>query len=220
MREYTRHADRVGRLRLADMDELERYCYFVAGTVGKLLTGLFEQEVPGLSKHTLTALRGRAISFGLALQMVNIVKDVATDIHRGDCFLPEQLARDNGVRLDDILEPQNREAGLAIISAVCARARQHLRRAEQYTLLWPADEGREIRMFCTVPLTLALATLHEVERGPDTLLDGHKPKITRKTVMQIFEDSHYAVRADNTLRWMMGYYAGGAYLEADAPTAP
>jgi farnesyl-diphosphate farnesyltransferase len=219
MREYTRHADRVGRLRLRDMDELERYCYFVAGTVGKLLTALFEDHVPGLSKQELTAIRARAISFGLALQMVNIVKDVAADHQRGDCFLPEEIALCAGVQLDRILEPECRSGGLEVVQAVCRRAREHLRRAEEYTLLWPIEQGRDVRLFCTVPLTLALATLHEVERGADTLVPGRTPKISRQAVMQIFSDADFAIRRNDTLRWMLAYYASGAYLNTP-PSQP
>lgn len=220
MREFTRRADRMGRLRLTDLDELERYCYFVAGTVGKLLTALFEHHVGDLPQHLLTPIRARSVSFGLALQLVNIVKDVAEDLPRGDCFLPEELATGEGVRLDDILEPQNRDAGLAIIRRVCERARDHLKRAEQYTLLWPAEQGADVRMFCTVPLVLALATLREVEHGGDTLVAGKTPKISRQAVGEIFADARVAVQRNDTLRWMIGYYAGGAYLGAESMPAP
>lgn len=220
MREFTRRADRQGRLRLENLDELERYCYFVAGTVGKLLTALFEDHVGPLPQHLLTPIRARSVSFGLALQLVNIVKDVAEDLPRGDCFLPEDIARGEGVALDAILEPENRSAGMAIIARVCDRARDHLKRAEQYTLLWPTETASDVRMFCTVPLVLALATLHEVEDGGDTLVPGKTPKITRKAVGDIFADARIAIQRNDTLRWMIGYYASGAYLDADALPAP
>mgnify|MGYP006174187183 CR=1 FL=1 len=94
------------------LDDLERYCYFVAGTVGKLLTSLFELEVPGLPAHLLTPIRARAVSFGVALQLENIVKDVAEDHVRGDCFLPEELAEAEGISLDDILDPERPRIGV------------------------------------------------------------------------------------------------------------
>ena len=46
MRLTCRQRDRDGRLRLRDLPELERYCGYVAGTGGALLTGLFRAEVP------------------------------------------------------------------------------------------------------------------------------------------------------------------------------
>ena len=218
MREYTHQADARGKLRLRTMADLERYCYFVAGTVGKLLTSLFELEVPDVPPHVLAAARGRAISFGLALQMVNIVKDVATDLPRGDCFLPVELAEQQGIALEAILEEDNRDAGLAILGAVCERAREHLKRAEEYTLAWPVEQGRDVRMFCSVPLTLALATLHEVERGDDSLRPGRTPKVSRDTVLRVFKDSHRAIAANDTLGWMFSFYSSGAYL-GEAPSS-
>lgn len=220
MRRYTREADEDGKLRLADMDELERYCHYVAGTVGKLLTALFELEVPDLSAEARAGVRARAISFGLALQMVNIVKDVAEDLTRGDCYLPQSLAEKRGLALENILEPQHRETGREVIAEVCAHARRHLRRAEEYTKLWPVPQGEQVRMFCAVPLTLALATLHEVERGPDTLLSGRTPKVSRETVTRIYRDAHHAIKSNQALEWMLGYYANGAYLRGDAVASP
>jgi phytoene/squalene synthetase len=209
MREFTCRADEVKELRLRDLDELERYCYFVAGTVGKLLTALFEQEVPGLGPELLTPIRSRAVSFGIALQIVNIVKDVAEDFTRGDCFLPQRLAEDEGVPLDALLDPEHRAGGLRVIGAICARAREHLRRATEYTMLWPVEGGREVRMFCTVPLALALATLHEVENGSDTLVPGKTPKVSRDCVQRVFGDAQRAIGDNDTLRWMLSYYASG-----------
>jgi farnesyl-diphosphate farnesyltransferase len=80
MREYATRAARDGRLRISDLADLERYCYFVAGTVGKLLTELFVLDVPGLDARTLADLHARAVPFGVGLQLVNIVKDVAVDL--------------------------------------------------------------------------------------------------------------------------------------------
>jgi len=224
MREYAARAAREGRLRIVDMADLERYCYFVAGTVGKLLTALFERVVPSMSAHALAETRARAVSFGLALQMVNIVKDVAEDHARGDCFLPLDRAEAHGVSLDELLAPERRDAALAVVGDVCAQARVNLRRAREYTALWPAREGRDVRLFCAVPLALALATLHEVEHGGDALRADVKPKVSREVVWRAFADVQLAVGDDTHLRWMFGYYGSGMFddaaCEAQGAAAP
>jgi hydroxymethylglutaryl-CoA reductase len=199
MREYTARADAVGKLVLRDLDDLERYCYFVAGTVGNLLTALFEHTVPVLKESVRTAIRDRAVSFGLGLQMVNIVKDVAIDFERGDVFLPEATAKEMGVELSDLLAPQKRQEALRLVRAVCARARKHLEKAAEYTQLWPAPQGVPVRQFCAVPLALALASLVEVENGRDTLRPGRVPKITRELVMSLFQDVADSVENDEAL---------------------
>ena len=192
-------------MRLADLDDLERYCYFVAGTVGNMLTELFEPTMPSLPAEVRLSLRERAVSFGLGLQMVNVVKDVATDFtERRACFLPMRLAREHGLELDRLLDPAMREAGLAVISAVCARAREHLHRAEEYVALWPTagdggEAGQPVRLFCAVPLALALATLRVVARGEDTLRKDVTPKVSRATVAAILAQAPAAAASNQAL---------------------
>ena len=199
MREYCERAHDEGQLRLLDLDDLERYCYFVAGTVGKLLTALFEPTVPVLPEAVRSEIRDRAVSFGLGLQLVNIVKDVAVDFTRGDIFVPVALAAEHGVELEDILTPQRRQEGLAVIRAICGRAREHLQAAAEYTVLWPTPSGVPVRQFCAVPLALALASLAEVEAGHDTLRPGRVPKISRDLVAQLFQKIMGAVDDDDAL---------------------
>jgi farnesyl-diphosphate farnesyltransferase len=187
MREYSARVDEGGGVRIRDLQDLERYCYFVAGTVGRLLTALFEDSVPRLSDERRRELRARATAFGTGLQMVNILKDAAEDHARGDCFLPtDHLARE-GVVPERLLDPIHRPGALRAAARVGARARQHLRTATEYTLLWPVPDGAAVRLFCAVPLALAFATLETVARGDDALRAGRVPKVSRLATLQIFE---------------------------------
>jgi farnesyl-diphosphate farnesyltransferase len=207
MKEYMERGQREEKLRLLDVDDLERYCYFVAGTVGELLTSLFEGTMPNLDAKLREEIHQYSVSFGLGLQMVNIVKDVATDYKRGDCFLPQSLADEYGISLDDILDPKRRKAAMSVVQAVCRRARFHLKRAEKYTALWPVPEGKAIRLFCTVPLALALATLKEVEEGTDTLIPERTPKVSREIVARVVSEAQQAISANGLLSQMLTDYA-------------
>jgi farnesyl-diphosphate farnesyltransferase len=201
MRMYAARAVRLGRFRLRDLDDLERYCYYVAGTVGELLTPLFVGAVPGIRPEVHTALQARSASFGLGLQLVNIVKDAAEDLDRGVLFLPESLLAAAGAPADErLLDPAFREAGLAAIRVVATRARAHLDRAREYTLLWPIPEGSEVARFCAVPLLLALGTLTEVENGPDALVRGRNPKVSREAVARILEAAGRVIADPEALR--------------------
>ncbi len=195
MRAYSERADQENGLRLRNVEDLEKYCYYVAGTVGELLTDLFRISFP-VDPATQRELEARSVSFGLGLQLVNILKDVAEDALRGDCFLPVKEAAEHGVSLETLLTPQDRPKGLALLRTLSARARQHLDRAEEYTLLWPGGSAGEVRMFCAVPLALALATLREVELGDDALQPGRAPTVTRALVMKVFEDALAATRPE------------------------
>ena len=81
-----RSADRDGIIAPSTSDDLQRYCYFVAGTVGHMLTELFISEM-GLEADSAVARRlaEHAEAFGTGLQLVNILKDI-TDGLKGACF--------------------------------------------------------------------------------------------------------------------------------------
>jgi phytoene synthase len=82
----------LGFVRIADDDELLRYCYQVAGTVGLVLCGLFGARPEG---------RPHAIDLGIAMQLTNIVRDVAEDAGRDRVYLPATRLRAEGIDPDD-----------------------------------------------------------------------------------------------------------------------
>ncbi len=196
MREYALRADREGALRVPDVADLERYAGFVAGTVGHLLTALFLDAVGDLPAATRACLRSHATSFGVGLQLVNILKDVAEDAERGVCFLPEADLAEAGLTRSDLLRPESREAALGVLSTLAARARGHLDRADVYTRAWPAGAGAPMRRFCALPLALAHATLTELVQGDDALRGGRSPRVPRELVLELMMAS-YAVGDDD-----------------------
>jgi farnesyl-diphosphate farnesyltransferase len=209
--ELARGMRELGRERpFHEVADLERYCYFVAGTVGKLLTAVFELEVPDLDESARRFVRARAVAFGIGLQLVNIVKDVGVDFERGDCFLPADLAARHGVPLAEVLETRHRPAALGVVRDVCTIARARLRHARDYTLAWPADAAYEVRVFCAVPLALAFATLVEIENGNGVLLRGKTPKVARTLVVRVFADVRRTARSDEELGAILDKLEEGA----------
>ena len=182
MAEYARRTQGPDDLTtLRDIGDLQRYCYYVAGTVGQLLTELFlVVERENLDGETQQGLTERSVAFGLGLQMTNIVKDVAADRDRGCCFLPGTVCAKHGVEPSQIVDPAHRDAAMAVVGEVVEQARHHLRSAVEYTLLIPPT-SRDVRLFVLVPMVLAFATLELVLRSPQ-LLDGTPVKVTRKAV--------------------------------------
>jgi phytoene synthase len=72
--------------RYATFDELEPYCHRVASAVGLICAEIFEYREAGV--------RSYARDLGVALQLTNILRDVAVDYRRGRMYLPlEDLAR-------------------------------------------------------------------------------------------------------------------------------
>src|SRR5690606_36097940 len=71
-----------GFVALHTTSDLDRYCYYVAGTVGHLLTDLFTDAI-GADAALELRLREDAEAFASGLQLVNILKDVTDDRARG-----------------------------------------------------------------------------------------------------------------------------------------
>lgn len=166
---------------LRDTEDLERYCYFVAGTVGNLLTSVFIEVNDELSPDIVAGLRERAVSFGLGLQLTNIVKDIADDRERGWSFVPRSLCLAHDLRPEELLDPDKRDNAMEVVKDVVDLARGHLEKAIEYTLSLP-PQAVSVRLFVLVPLALALSSLTLVERSPEVLGRDHKVKVSRETV--------------------------------------
>ena len=76
---------------LNTMNELDEYTYYVAGTVGYLLTELFSYYSNRITPAIKSKLEGLAESFGKGLQLVNIIRDMKNDLLRGQSYIPEEL---------------------------------------------------------------------------------------------------------------------------------
>src|SRR6266498_3645341 len=74
---------------LQGLEDLDQYCYYVAGVVGQMLTRLFCLHSPEITKNH-DALMALAVSFGQGLQMTNILKDVWEDISMAPVGLPRK----------------------------------------------------------------------------------------------------------------------------------
>jgi phytoene synthase len=84
-------ADLAGE-RHATEDDLARYCYRVAGTVGRLVAPLLG-TAPGRAAEADAAAR----ALGAAMQRTNILRDVVEDARRGRVYLPDDALTTAGI---------------------------------------------------------------------------------------------------------------------------
>ena len=84
------------RDRYESFDDLYKYCYRVASTVGLVCIEIYGYEDSAAREH--------AEAWGVFMQLVNILRDVQEDAERGRIYLPtEDLAR-HGITPEDVLE--------------------------------------------------------------------------------------------------------------------
>lgn len=103
--------------RYQTFEELRSYCKLVASVVGRMCVRIFGfQDAEALV---------RADELGVALQLINILRDVREDAGRGRIYLPlDELAR-FGISEDDILSGRGTPRGwTSLVKFQAARARR------------------------------------------------------------------------------------------------
>ncbi|MGE5336180.1 MAG: presqualene diphosphate synthase HpnD [Gemmatimonadota bacterium] len=138
--------------RYLDFAALARYCHLVAGVVGELSASIFGARDPGTLEY--------ARKLGLALQLVNIVRDVGEDARRGRIYLPLDELQRFGVRAADLLNARYVEGYVPLMKLQAERARATYREAMQ---LLPAAEWSSQRPGLIMG-SIYLALLDELER--------------------------------------------------------
>jgi farnesyl-diphosphate farnesyltransferase len=182
---------------LKNLHELDRYCYYVAGVVGEMLTTLFCLYSPRIAQQHDRLMR-LAVSFGQGLQMTNILKDIWEDYANGACWLPREIFADDDFELREMARGENSVQFQRGIQRLVGVAHGHLKDALSYTLVIPRREIG-IRNFCLWAIGLAVLTLRKINRHLD-YSEGNQVKISRTSVKGTIVVSQLAVRHDHVLR--------------------
>jgi farnesyl-diphosphate farnesyltransferase len=171
MARFVARCDAGGSLHLSSREELQDYCFTVAGIVGNMLTELFLLGRPALAS-VAAKLRARAPLFGEGLQLVNILKDAKSDAAAGRVFLPPDLA------LPRVF--QQAKSDLAAGAEYCQLLRQ------------PGVE-RGLWAFNMLNARLAMATVRVLE------LQGLGAKLSRLQVTRLWSQLMDSDSGDATL---------------------
>ncbi len=177
--------------------DLDRYTYLVAGCVGEFWTALHVRHRRALAGWDLRHMSVQGARFGKALQLTNVLRDVPGDLRAGRCYLPaDDLAR-LGLAPRDLLDSERTRSAQPLLEALLETALQHYDVAWCYTLAIPRREWR-MRLACTWPLLIGLATLSAFAREPDPLAVG-PVKIPRSDVRRLLARSLLMVWSNRRL---------------------
>ncbi len=199
---------------LADLPQLDLYCYYVAGVVGEMLTDLFCQHCPDLGSERDEMMR-LAVSFGQGLQMTNILKDVWDDREADTCWWPRSVFAAHGVKLTDIEAQHTTEDFAAGLAELVGVAHAHLRNALEYTCRIPKRETG-IRKFCLWAIGLAVLTLRKIHANP-AFSSGAEVKVSRRTVKATIMTTNMTLMSNRALRLVFDRAADGLPLAVPAP---
>jgi phytoene synthase len=143
--------------RYADFAELDGYCRRVAGAVGVACVAVYGSDDVE-----------RAATLGVALQLINIMRDVREDWELGRVYLPQDELTAYGVSEDEIAAGHAGPEWRALMAFQASRARAHLK--EGLGLL----ESLDSRSAACVSTFAGLyrATLDRIESRGFDVFDG------------------------------------------------
>lgn len=173
--------------RIETFADQDRYSYYVAGIIGHLFNDLleFNRVITARLKRRLSRF---AREFGLALQKVNILRDIADDVASHRYYWPKRLLAKYGLSYGNICSAENRQKALSVLREQIQDARGYIDSAMQYVLLLPKKALR-VRMFCLIPLFMAIESYVKCMNNAEVFEAGKKVKITREQVGDIVAKS-------------------------------
>jgi phytoene synthase len=139
--------------------ELEEYCRLVASSVG-----LMCREIFGYRNEST---REYAVNLGIALQLTNIIRDVADDARRGRIYLPEEDMRRFGVKEEDVLGCRSTPEFVELMRFQCDRARRYFDAARSAL----RDEDKSSFFAARVMWSIYAHILRRIERSGYRVLD-------------------------------------------------
>lgn len=111
-------------MRFRTFGDLEPYCHRVASSVGLMCAEIFGYQDPQVLRY--------ATDLGVALQLTNILRDVAVDYRRGKLYLPLEDLAMAGCGEVDIRQEVERAGGGVQSETVKIALRNHAARAHEY----------------------------------------------------------------------------------------
>jgi len=123
-----------GTVRLMDWPELDRYCYLVAGVVGLIMTRVFGLEDRRYEKE--------ARDLGCAMQLTNILRDVAEDLEKDRIYLPEEELQRFGMSHASLLSGNPGSGWQSFMEFQIDRARTFYHSSEDGIRHLPDDGSR------------------------------------------------------------------------------
>ena len=93
-------------VKIKSTKEIIKYSYYVAGTVGAMMSYIFQTSKPQAIKH--------AINLGIAMQLTNISRDVLKDAYLNRIYLPKNMLNEE-ITANDIIKKKFNKKHLFLV---------------------------------------------------------------------------------------------------------
>ncbi len=183
---------------LESSEQLDEYTYLVAGSVGEFWTELCFRHLPAFATLGRSEMRELGRSYGMALQLVNILRDAGPDLALGRCYFPAPELAESEVTPSDILSSPERFE--PVWRGWEAKARGGLASGMVYA---NAVRSRRVRAASALPALLAARTLALLRAaGPQRL--QRKVKMPRSEVRNVLARLAITLAARSPMKAMYG----------------
>src|SRR5213596_3811745 len=156
--------------------DLEEYTYLVAGCVGEFWTRLCYRHVRQFSSRTEDEMLALGKRYGMALQLINVLRDAGSDLRAGRCYFPEYELNAAHLTPSQILaEPERFQP---IYRTWLEKAKAGLECGMEYSR---AIKNRRVRAATVMPALIGARTLALLDQTGAAALQG-TVKVSRREV--------------------------------------
>jgi farnesyl-diphosphate farnesyltransferase len=149
--------------------DLDEYTYLVAGCVGEFWTRICFRHVRNFARSSQEEMLALGKRYGMALQLINVLRDAGTDLRAGRCYFPECELSAAHLTASQILSAPGRFQ--PIYRTWLEKAKTGLESGRQYSR---AINSRRVRAATVLPALIGVRTL--------ALLDATGPVVLQRTV--------------------------------------
>jgi phytoene synthase len=143
----------LSKKRYQTFDELKKYCYLVASSVGLMCRQIFGYKNESTREY--------AINLGIALQLTNILRDVKDDAKKGRIYLPLEDLQRFGVTEGDIFQNRYTQNFVNLMRFECNRASEYFDLAREAL----KDEDKHYFLAARIMWSIYAHTLKRIERS-------------------------------------------------------
>ncbi len=167
--------------------ELDDYTWRVAGCVGEFWTKLCRAHLFPSVRLDEKRLIADGVRFGKGLQLVNILRDLPADLHKGRCYLPTEKLEAAKLLPETLLSPANEARFLPLFGEYLDKAESHLAAGWTYTNTLPFGQYR-VRLACAWPILIGVRTTEKL-RAANVIELQQRVKVSREEIRGIVKRS-------------------------------
>jgi farnesyl-diphosphate farnesyltransferase len=173
LRRFSETAEITALPTAADLNE---YTFLVAGSVGEFWTNVCFRHIRNFAARPKNEMLTLGKSYGMGLQLVNILRDAGADLRAGRCYFPEEELISARLTPAQVLSQPERFQ--PIYQNWTGKAQRGLESGMQYSL---AIGNRRVRAATVLPALIGTRTLALLRDARATALD-RQVKVPRNEV--------------------------------------